>query len=158
MANELTVPEIPLPLSSVNASMGKLATVFLERKYCTIARESGCVEEFAKQYSASNCACVKLSPKYSTCCVAPVVSVPVLSKTISVTLFSCSIIAVFFKYRPFLPSNRITFPKVKGADKASAQGQATINIATIIWVMRDTSINAQAIAEMEAIIKIMVRK
>ena len=55
--------------------------------------------------------------------------VPVLSNTMASTFANCSITIAFFKYIFFLPIIRRTFPKVNGAVKAKAQGQATINTA-----------------------------
>ena len=50
---------------------------------------------------------------------------------------------VFFRYSPFLPNTRSTFPNVKGLDNANAHGQATIKIETITGVIFEGSINAQ---------------
>src|SRR5690606_37353679 len=56
-----------------------------------------------------------------------VVRVPVLSKTTISTFAICSITEASFKYNFSLPKMRKRFPKVKGAAKAMAHGQATIN-------------------------------
>ena len=72
-----------------------------------------------------------------------VVMVPVLSNTIVSTLANCSITVAFLRYNFRLPIIRNTFPKVKGAVRAKAQGQATIKMAVNTLKAVVTSIKTQ---------------
>src|SRR5210317_1436464 len=67
------------------------------------------------------------------------VSVPVLSNTIVFMWDNLSITLVFLMYKPFFPKILMVFPRVKGIERASAQGQATISTAVNTNIAVSTS-------------------
>ena len=136
--------QIPLP----EISSKLLASNWTDRvdffKFWTIPRDNGWVDEWATAIIICFSSSVSSFPKYSIPSKIPVVSVPVLSKTISVISFIRSITFEFLIYNPFRPKTRVIFPYVKGAEIANAQGHATIKMETTIWVIFPASINAHA--------------
>jgi len=73
------------------------------------------------------------------------IKVPVLSNTMVSIFDRFSTISDFFKKKPLFPNNLMVLPKVNGIDKASAQGQATINTATAMRIASVGSVKNQNI-------------